>query len=236
MISGIYLLRFNSDLVYIGQSKDIHRRFTTHCNKLTKGTHVNSKMLIAYTHYGLPKLEILLECPSRELDINEKEAIEIYDSINNGLNIAPAAGDFPVLLGETNGFSKYKDADIMLAIEYLANNLDQPLKISAKKLNIDYSTIKNIANGTTHKWLADKISDTYTKVINYKGKRIINTSANKGIKYITVSPNGEHYHVDSITGFARQHDLNAGALGEVLRGKTRQHKGWTSHTTTINHN
>jgi len=227
MVSGIYLLRFANGLVYVGQSRDIYRRFTTHCNKLSKGTHVNTKMLEAYSKYGKPTLEIVLECSIDALDTAEKEAIEIYDSINNGLNIAPAAGGFPVLLGESNGFSKYSDADIILAIEYLSDNLEQPLKVSAKLLGIDYSTIKNISNGTSHKWLADKLPEKYTKVVTHKGKRIINTSASKGKYYYAQEPNGNIHIITNIAEFARQHGLNAGALGEVLRGNTHQHKGWT---------
>lgn len=229
MVCGIYLLKFTNSLVYIGQSRDIHRRFTTHCNRLSKGTHVNAKMLSTYSKYGKPILEIILECSINELDAAEKEAIEIYDSINSGLNIAPAAGDFPVLLGESNGFAKYSDADIILAIEYLSDNLEQPLKVSAKLLGLDYSTIKNISNGTSHKWLADKIPEKYAKVLSHKGKRIINTSANKGIIYYIQEPNGIIHSVRNISEFARQYGLNAGALGEVLRNNARQHKGWTKY-------
>lgn len=226
MTSGIYLLRFKNNSVYIGQSKDIHRRFTTHCNRLVKGIHVNLKMSTTYSKYGLPKLEILLECSSDELDINEKEAIEIYDSINNGLNIAPSGGAFPVLIGESNGFAKYSDSDIISAIEYISNNLEQPLKVSAKILGIQYSTVKNICNGTSHKWLSNKTPEAYCKVISYKGKRVVNSSLNKGKNYFITSPNGETYAVSNISEFARQHNLNSGALGEVLRGKALQHKGW----------
>jgi predicted GIY-YIG superfamily endonuclease len=228
MTCGIYLLKFANGSVYVGQSKDINRRFTTHCTKLAKGTHINTKMLSTYSRYGKPTLEVLLECAPQDLDTAEKEAIEIYDSINNGLNIAPAAGTFPVLFGESNGFSKYNDADIILAIEYLSDNLEQPLKVSAKLLGIDYSTIKNISNGTSHKWLAETIPEKYSKVLEHKGKRIINTSANKGIFYSIQDPGGTVYSITNIAEFARQHGLNAGALGEVLRNKARHHKGWTN--------
>lgn len=226
MVCGIYLLKFSNNLVYVGQSKDINRRFTTHCNKLVKGTHVNIKLLSAYSKHGKPTLEIILECLPQDLDAAEKEAIEIYDSINNGLNIAPAAGSFPILPGELNGFSKYSDADIIMAVEYLSDNLEQPLKVSAKLLEIDYSTIKNISNGTSHRWLSDKIPEKYTKLLAYKGKRTINTSANKGIFYCIQDPSGIVHSITNISEFARQYGLNAGALGQVLRGKARHHKGW----------
>lgn len=228
MISGIYLLRFSKDLVYIGQSKDIFRRYSAHCNKLTKSTHVNSKMQSAYNEYGIPSLEILIECPPPELDVNEIEAIEIYDSIASGLNIAPAAGFFPEAIGELNSNSKYSNERIIHIAEYLADNLNQPLKISAKLLYVHYSTVKNISNGTSHKWLAEKIPEKYRILTSYKGKRSINTSEAKGIEYAVISPQGEIYKVTNISNFAKEHGLNAGALGQVLRGRTYQHKGWIS--------
>lgn len=230
MISGIYLLRFTTDLVYVGQSRDINRRFSGHCLKLKTGTHSNFKMQAAYTEYGLPKLEVILECPEYELDANEIQAIEIYDSINNGLNIAEGGGVFPILEGEKNAFSKYSDADILLLAEYLYNNLNMPLKVVSNNLNIHYSTVKNVSNGTSHKWLINIIPDKYKTIVANKGKRAINTSGNKNIIYQLQAPTGEIYPVNNIAAFARQYHLNAGALGEVLRGNTVQHKGWTIPT------
>lgn len=229
MISGIYLLRFNHTLIYVGQSKDIYRRFSTHCNNLETNKHNNIKMLEAYHKHGLPTLEIILECDEHELDTNEIEAIQIYDSINSGLNIAPGAGDFPILLGEKNGFSKYSDAEIVLLAEYIYDNLDMPLKKVSSNLGIHYSTVKNVANGTSHKWLCDIIPDKYKVIISNKGKRAINTSINKDISYQVVSPTGIVYSVANISSFAREHFLNSGALGEVARGATAQHKGWTKY-------
>lgn len=41
-----------------------------------------------------------------------------------------------------------------------------------------------------------------------------------------VSTTGEIFEVNSIRGFAREHNLNQGHLGAVIRGKEKQHKGW----------
>ena len=38
--------------------------------------------------------------------------------------------------------------------------------------------------------------------------------------------NNVTFVVDNISKFAKEHSLNAGALGEVLRGLSSQHKGW----------
>lgn len=227
MTTGIYLLKFMDGSVYVGQSKNIERRYLQHINKLKNNSHVNIKLTKKYLELGIPKLEILLECSELELDKNETEAIEIYDSLNNGLNMSPAAGQFPVLLGEKNPFSKYKDDDLILIVEYLVANINTPLKILASNLGIHYSTIKNIANGSSHAWLAEKIPELYATLISHKGKRAINTIGGRGKTYMVKDPNGRVYSVSSIAEFSRNHDLNAGAFGQVLRGQTKQHKGWT---------
>ena len=228
MVCGIYLLRFNTDLVYIGQSKDIRRRYTTHCTMLSKGTHVNTKMLIAYTQYGKPTLEILCECPESELNALEAEAIEIFDSINKGLNISNAGGDFPVLKGEDNPSSKYSNEFIISLVKYLIQNKERPLKVLAQEFGIHYSTVKNISNGTSHVWLKEVIPHEYAELLSIKGKRIVNTIGGKGISRIAVSPEGIEYIVTNMSAFCKEHNLNSGAFGEVMRKLTNQHKGWTT--------
>lgn len=40
-------------------------------------------------------------------------------------------------------------------------------------------------------------------------------------------PEGNIYTVDSVRGFAREHELNNTCLCAVLNGKQKQHKGWS---------
>jgi hypothetical protein len=224
MITGIYLLKFTKDLIYIGQSRDVYRRYTTHCTKLKQLAHKNSNMLKAYLEFGLPSLEIIIECNTSELDHCEIQAFEIYKPV---LNIAPPGGSFPTAIGEDNANSRYTNAQLISIVEYLADNLDKPIKVCASILGINYSTVRNIANGTSHRWLANIIPKKYSAVLAHKGKRTINTSAGKGKMYAINSPNGIIYSITNISEFAKQYGLNAGALGEVLRGNVLQHKGWT---------
>lgn len=228
MVCGIYLLRFNTDLVYIGQSRDIYRRYTTHCTKLLNGTHVNTKMAVAYGKYGKPTLEILCECSEAELDKFELEAIEIFDCITNGLNIAPAGGDFPILNGEKNPSSKYSDELVISLVRFLVLNKHKPLKVLAQEFGIHYSTVKNISNGTSHTWLRKVLPEEYSQLLAIKGTRTVNTIAGKGIERIAVSPEGVEYTVTNMAAFCKERGLNAGAFGEVMRKITKQHKGWTT--------
>ena len=183
-------------------------------------------MLNKFQQEGLPTLEILCECGKHELDNNEKEAFELFDPINNGLNIAEAAGYFPHNDGETNPFAKYEDIFIINLVLYLLRNKDRPLKVLAKEYGLHYSTVKNVANGTSHLWLANVIPYEYAELISLKGTRSVNSIGGKGITYIAISPQNEEYLVDNITKFANEHGLNRGAFGQVLNGKANQHKGW----------
>lgn len=226
MTTGIYLLKFVDWSIYIGQSKNIERRYLQHLNKLKNNSHPNIKLTNKYLKLGAPKLEILLECSAEELDKNEIEAVEIYNSVDNGLNIAPAAGQFPVLKGEKNPFSKNRDDDLVLIVEYLVANINTPLKILAAELGIHYSTVKNIANGSSHTWLSEKIPELYAVLLAHKGKRTINTIGGKGRVYVIKDPEGTVYEVSNIAEFSKNNYLNPGALGQVLRGQAKQHKGW----------
>lgn len=55
MTIGIYALYWEEqDLVYVGQSQDIARRFTEHKRKLKNTSHTNYKVQAAYNLYGIP--------------------------------------------------------------------------------------------------------------------------------------------------------------------------------------
>lgn len=228
MLSGIYLLRFSDDSFYIGQSNDIYRRYRTHCTRLKNGTHVNSKMLTVYSATSkLPTLHILCECQESDLDKYEIEAFEIFNPCLLGLNITPPAGEFPNLLGEDNGFAKYSNECIINLVHFLLRYKDKPLKVLAKEYGIHYSTVKNIANGTSHTWLKTVIPKEYNELLSMKGTRLVNTSISKGKSYIAISPDGIEYIVTNISAFAKEHNLNRGALGQVLNKKATHHKNWT---------
>lgn len=226
MSIGIYSLEFSNNLVYIGQSIDIETRYKKHCRELKNNTHINQKLQSAYRIFGMPKLHILLECCKDELNDNEIAAIEVYDAVNNGLNIAPGGGATNGLVGELHPFSKYSNEQLINAVKYLAYNLDKPLKLCADILNIEYGTIRGLAIGDRHTWIKNIIPNEYNLLIGHIGKRSINTSHNKGKNYVILCPNGIKYNVYNINEFARIHNLSASNLQKVLVNKRKSHKGW----------
>lgn len=87
---GIYMIKNQyNDKVYIGQSKDIKHRWSTHRTELNANRHVNRHLQGAWNKYGanMFTFEILEECAQDQLDIKEKYYINLYNSYINGYNL-----------------------------------------------------------------------------------------------------------------------------------------------------
>lgn len=106
MTCGIYRLIFEgTNKCYIGQSINIEKRYLEHLRSFELGT-ASKKMLLAYSAYGKPSLDILLDnIDKQELNSLENEAIEIFDSYHNGFNSVENADDMPSFRGCHNSHS-----------------------------------------------------------------------------------------------------------------------------------
>jgi group I intron endonuclease len=230
MTIGIYLLKFKGTTkVYVGQSLRIEDRYTKHLYRL-KNNLANYKMMKAYNMYGNPYLEILLECSAEDdLDILENEAIDIFDAVNNGLNINTKAGGGSGLSGETHPKSKYS-FDIIRKVFYLINQ-NMSFKNISKITLVYVDTIRDISKGKAHRWLSQEFPEDYIKMLGFKGIREKNTAKDQGIIYPEiVCPNGNIYTITNLSAFAREHGLNKSHLSGVLNKKRLSHKGWKLKT------
>lgn len=90
-IKGIYKITNTvTNMVYIGQSKDIKTRWREHMKcGLGIDTPVGNKLYAAMIEDGIENFtfELLETCLSSELDEKEKLYIELYDSYNFGYNL-----------------------------------------------------------------------------------------------------------------------------------------------------
>lgn len=233
---GIYLLRFSgTNGVYIGQSIDIEKRYRQHCNDMRSGR-ASPKMLEAYTTYGIPELEVLVECTSAELDALEEEAIAIFNSANTGFNTYSSPNDAPLNQGYGHGNTKYcKEA--LLKAATLLTDPSQHVKDISKITNVSEDIIRSISCLASHThWLSQEYPEIYTKLKELKGNRksfgalkVSNklSAKNRGIIYPKIlSPEGDIYQVDNAYAFAREHGLRGNHLTEVLNGHRKSHKGW----------
>lgn len=88
--TGIYkITNLKTDQCYIGQAIDIYKRWSQHCKAgLGIDTPAGNKLYKAIKEYGLQNFafEILLQCPSNQLNEKEKYFIEFYQSDLYGYN------------------------------------------------------------------------------------------------------------------------------------------------------
>lgn len=229
MVTGIYKLNFpNTSKVYIGQSKCIERRFTIHLRNMLLGKSPK-KLQEAYTLYGKPTYEILCESSIETIDSDELDAINIFDSVNNGFNTLAHQAGKNTNIGQEANTSQYTNDQYIEVFELLIDNNLFRREI-AQITNVSIDVVKSIANLECHKWLKEVYPDKYCILENLN--KVFNKYDNGAIRdtlgslYI-LSPDNKLMEVVSIRGFARIHNLIPQCLGKVLRGESKHHKGWT---------
>ncbi len=239
MSIGIYCLKFkNTDKVYIGQSVNIEKRFQQHILSM----HNNSapkKLQFGFNIHGKPSLVILLECSSSELDAEEVDNINVFDSVNNGFNTysdpfqAPSSN-----FGEDSGNSKFTNEQISKAFFMLIDSTYYTQEDISNKCGITKYVVASISAGCTHLWLSEVYPIEYAILLNKIGTRNTMLGASsiiseklsakyRGIKYPPIlSPSGATFVVDNVCKFARENCLRPNHLTSVLNGKRKSHQGW----------
>lgn len=242
MTIGIYALEFcGTSKVYIGLSVNIYKRFKDHKTSFYSGQ-TSFKLLEAYKIHGMPTLKILIECDVEELEDLEIEAIDVYDSINNGFNSVTGGSLGCGMVGDTNGRSRYSNEDIEAAFQLLTGSENLTYNIIGKRTGVSTAVISNIKSGKSHTWLKGKFPIQYVKLISMEDGRananvlsVINRSAKAlGITYPQIiDPLGNIYQIDCLTHFAKNNGLAPSALHRVLSGKASHHKGWKVYNGSI---
>lgn len=169
MTCGVYLLRFkNTDMVYVGISENIERRLNSHKHSFKERT-APKKLQNAFLQYGEPNLEVLCECDRSELAVLEKEAIQIFNSIEYGFNSRDggSCGASVSLSGEGNGRSKYSNKQIEQAFQLLINTTLTQKQI-ADTVGISKEAVSHISAGTGHTWLNKKFPTEYQNLLSNK--------------------------------------------------------------------
>lgn len=223
MTIGIYSIYFPKlDKVYIGQSQNIEQRFTGHKSLFNKG-HYNYKMASAHTQ-DIPEYSILLECSITDLNSNEIYFINEFNSIKEGLNINHG-GDAGVP-GYSSGRCKNTKEELELAFTLLTNpelTKNQIINYSG----VSGSVLDAIISKKRHIWLHEYYPEVSNTVLSNKSNRAVNAQENRfGTNIYLVSPEGIEYLCTNRNKFAKEHNLNSGHLGAVIRKQESQHKGW----------
>lgn len=224
MTTGIYILKFsNTDKVYVGQSIDIEDRFIKHRSAFSRSA-TAPKLQQAFDTYGMPILEIILECSISELNAAEKEAIELFNSVDNGFNTLKESGN-PIMFGEKSGTARYTNEQYISVLRLLVQKNPTLSKREIEELtSISIYTIRHIAALESHCWLSEVCPSEYAELVRIKKEM----PYNYGIQYRKIqSPEGIIYEVTHLTNFAKEHGLLQPKLTEVLKGSRNHHKGWT---------
>jgi hypothetical protein len=225
----IYVLYWNIDNPYIGQTVNFHTRKLRHYNEISKQTHCNYKILTEYEKYGfiMPEIDILQSCDENSLSTLEEEYINEFDSIKNGLNII--SGGYSVGFGTNNSCSKYTEEQLY-AVFKLLSDVSYSYKTIADTTKVALTTVKKIGQGAQHQWLHTKYPEIYEKIKLISGKERYSMSASakaQNKKYRNIkSPEGVIYEVTNTLQFSKQHDLPNGNLCLVLKGERNSVKGW----------
>lgn len=224
MISGIYLLKFdNTTKVYVGQSVDIHRRFRDHLNSMNKG-YASIKLLEAYKIYGTPKLEILLELPTNELNDAETSAIEIYNSIADGFNTVAVTTSTYSLDEDVCGAYKHpKTTYIEIARLLATTNLTN--EEIASRCDSTRGIVAGISSQTSNLWLKTVCPEYYTKITE-KSKFTKGSIGSMGKVYTLIGPNNEIELVDNASKFCKKYKLDNGNVSKLFSKTIKYYKGW----------
>lgn len=225
MTIGIYKLSFTgTNQVYIGQSQNIEYRYSQHLSYLKRGRN-SKKLQIAYIKYGIPNMEVIVECSLEDLDSLENGAIEVYDSFNNGLNSLEEAGYMPILVGENHPGAKYSNEQIAAAFILLVNTELTHQQV-ADKTGISKNMVNHIAAGTCHVWLQQEFPEEFAMLASRKPKA--GTSSERGVIHPKImSPEGNVYTVDNIRAFGREHSLPYSSLVYFITGQRKNMRGWS---------
>lgn len=224
MTIGIYKLIFKgTDKVYIGQSLNIEKRFINHKSELLNSKS-STKLLDAYTQFGLPNIEILEVTSLDNLDYRESYYIDKYSSLSNGFNSVP--GGNSVSSGSTNPAAKY-DKETYIEILNLLVNSNKTYEEIVAELGVSKSTVQKISSFTGHQWLEYECPEMYKSL---KEKRLIGTKASiantTGKAVQLISPDGELFNVYNYTQFAKVHNLQSAGIVNLVSKKSKTHKGW----------
>ncbi len=214
MTCGIYTLNFKgTDKLYIGLSINIEARYRHHIYAL-KNNIAPEKLQHAYSTFGEPYYKILIEATVDELESLEKEAIDIFNSIENGFNSREggAVGASLTIQGEKNGRAKHTE-EIYLSIFFDILNTKDSYKIIASRYNVSIQVVDHIALGISHKtWISSMFPEEYKKLAKVvKERKLIY------MELVNINTN-EEIVVTSIINFSKESGIAKSTLSGLKTG------------------
>jgi group I intron endonuclease len=159
-ITCIYKITSPNDKIYIGSTVNLYQRINAYCGKFKVNTMGQPKLYNSFKKYGIEnhKFEILEKISSIfEIDNKEIEYINLYNSIESGLNILEGGRANYNPLKKTKTI-KEKRVSSRKGIK-LSNEFKQKVSIGLKSLNLKRSDkhIQAIINANRDKKVIQQI-------------------------------------------------------------------------------
>ncbi len=223
MTIGIYALYWEEqDLIYIGQSVNIEKRFKDHLYKLRTKTHSNYKVLSTYEQYGTPTFNIVETCTLSKLDEAEIFWTNEFNSKDNGLNIIDAGHSLNGLQHARSTYSKLQILQV-----FRINTLHEYSCLTGAQIallvGVNKSLVAGIRCGQSHKWLQEKYPYLYKRMGNIQRPSI---GAAIAKEYCLLSPDNKLTQIGNLDKFSKENGLDPSAMYKVVKGIRKQHKGW----------
>ena len=232
-ISGIYIIANKKNgKVYVGQSKNITRRWNTHKMMLVKGVHFNPHLQNAWNLNGMKnfKFQILEYCPIEKLDEREQHYLDVY---------VPKGICYNIAIDATSGTRGRRLSDEMREKVRLART-GTKLKEETKQKLRDINTGKSLSLehrrkiGISNTGKVRSMESVEKRTALYRGRKQSQQEIEKRVKlvrkhYEVVSPIGEIMQIVGLKDFCELHGLNANCMSAVAHGRQANHHGWLCH-------
>jgi group I intron endonuclease len=217
---GIYKIISPSGKIYIGQSKDLHRRKGDY-NRYSKKSCRQVKLIASINKYGWSNhvFEIIEVCSVEELSIKERFWQEYYDSIEHGLNCIYVKTEEKAAVFSSDSRLKMRNAQL------------------GKKRSAECK--ENMSKAKTGKLLSQETKEKISKALLGKTKnlskeghqRLIVSNQNKQNKRISCkNPNGDVVVFNSFKDAAKTIGVSPQAIQNVvhrIKSKTGKCQNWS---------
>lgn len=173
MICGIYCITNTANnKKYIGQSRNIEKRWRGHIGDLNRNKHSNSHMQNAWNTYGAQSFSFVIVeiCDRDELTDREKYWMDYYNTLDRdlGYNLREAGDTSKVCSeGERNNSAKITEKQAKEVIKLL--QLGLTIRKIQSKTNVPYRIIDHIRRKETWIHLTNNITFPCITSSSYRG-------------------------------------------------------------------
>lgn len=255
-MAGVYFITCSGDdLCYVGITcREFSVRFSEHRTKLKAGKHHNDRLQRSYNKYGQDTFEFT---PIEEInDDSLLLGQEIYwvDYLRYiGANVANVAdpGDYPIRYrdkisekrkGQRPTETQKRNMSRVTSKKIYPNIVSPDGTIYSTEWLSEFCRIHGLEYSGVRKLLSGKMKSGHYKGWYVEGNKpdliiLANSKQpadrvlrrNQGCKKTVVlkGPDGAIHIITGLTEFAAKHSINYTSFYLLVRGKIKQHKGWT---------